>query len=177
MKMIETLVQLVSNQVKNVNLAAISIAISITTMAAYAICENAYFLITSIFFFVLPILDYLVKWAAKQKEKCAIKKSEKKVTDSEWQKKFCENLSVDALRLLKDLKDAEDGLKLNKANRYIQELLHYQCVIEVPPTTLEFGRYYSYYNLQPWADALVTKQIAFINDLLSKEVADENHLH
>lgn len=176
MKMVETLVQLISNQVKNVNLVAVSIAISIATITAYAISENV-FLIISIFFFALPILDCLVKWAAKQKEKHAIKKFEKKVTDNEWQKKFCEDLSVDALLLLKELNDAEDGKKLNKANRYILELSHYLCVIEVPPTTLEFGQYYSYYALQPWANALVTKQTAFINELLSKEAANENHPH
>ena len=154
---------------------AVLIALSIATLTGYELLDDPRLIIVSVFCFALPVCVQIGKVTLTKIENFIKKKFYAKTSDYEWQKKFCADLSIGALLMLKELKDAENGIKLNKANRYILELSHYLCVIEVSPTTLEFGQYYSYYALQPWANALVTKQTAFINELLSKEAANENH--
>lgn len=169
MEIVNSIVQLLSNCVKQVDWVAITLSVSVATFIAYIIDGNICFLITGIFSFILPMNCHLVKWMKLKKEKRDIIKIGKKVTNEKWQRNLCEKLSLGALLLLKNMKNAKNGKKVNKANRYVLELLHYRCICEVPPTTIENGQCFSYYNLEPWAVNMIAKQETFINELLSKE--------
>lgn len=170
MKIIEEIIKFFANQVNDVNWIAISFSVSVATITVYIKNDNVYFLMTGVLFFALTIFNYLVKQIQFLREKHIVKKIDKRQKNDKWQREFCEKLSVEALRLLKQLDSAENGIKINKGNRYILELLHFQCVEEIPPTSLENGQYYSYYILQPWAVSLVSKQTMLINKLLKKRI-------